>query len=223
MHRATGRLTVSGKGSQLVVADRNLYVGLSGGAGSVSVTEGASLSLGTGECFVGIGSSPIGPGIGDLTLTGASLTARTFSVGTSDAYGDVDLLDASVLQVTQDMRVDRGTCEVSGASSVTTGNAVVADGNGTHASLVVSGPGTLFRGLSGIGTNGNVSEGTTGPIRWDLSAFWHITEHFSLTLEGINLTDEKERLFTTGDGTMNLIREINYSGRQAFAGIRWSL
>ncbi len=153
----SGQLTVSGKGSQLVVADRNLYVGLSGGAGSASVTEGASLSLGTGECFVGIGSSPIGPGIGDLTLTGASLTARTFSVGTSDAYGDVDLLDASVLQVTQDMRVDRGTCEVSGASSVTTGNAVVADGNGTQASLVVSGPGTLFRGLSGIGTNGNDS------------------------------------------------------------------
>ncbi|QQR75306.1 MAG: TonB-dependent receptor [Holophagales bacterium] len=74
-----------------------------------------------------------------------------------------------------------------------------------------------------LGTNGNVSEGTTGPIRWDMSAFWHITEHFSLTLEGINLTDEKERLYTTGDGTMNLIREINYSGRQAFAGIRWSL
>ena len=74
-----------------------------------------------------------------------------------------------------------------------------------------------------LGTNGNVSEGTTGPIRWDLSAFWHISEHFSLTLEGINITDEQERLYTTGDGSMNLIREINYSGRQLFAGIRWNL
>lgn len=74
-----------------------------------------------------------------------------------------------------------------------------------------------------LGTNGNVSEGTTGPIRWDLSAFWHISEHFSLTLEGINITDEQERLYTTGDGSMNLIREINYSGRQLFAGVRWNL
>jgi TonB-dependent receptor len=74
-----------------------------------------------------------------------------------------------------------------------------------------------------IGANGNVSEGTTGPIRWDLSAFVHLTEHFSLTLEGINLTDEEERLFTTGDGSMNLLREINYSGRQYFLGVRWNL
>ena len=51
-----------------------------------------------------------------------------------------------------------------------------------------------------LGANGNVSEGTTGPIRWDMSAFVHLFEHFSVTLEGINLTDEEERLFTTGDG-----------------------
>jgi len=61
-----------------------------------------------------------------------------------------------------------------------------------------------------------------GPVRWDMSAFWHINDAYSLTLEGINLTDEVERLYTTGDGTMNLIREINYSGRQLFLGIRWS-
>jgi TonB-dependent receptor len=73
-----------------------------------------------------------------------------------------------------------------------------------------------------LGTNGNISEGTTGPARWDMSAFWHFTEHFSLSLEGINLTDEAERLYTTGDGTMNLIREINYSGRQLFLGVRWN-
>jgi len=74
-----------------------------------------------------------------------------------------------------------------------------------------------------IGTNGNISEGTTGPIRWDLSASVHVTEHLSVTLEGINLTDEAERLFTTGDGTMDLLREINYSGRQYFLGVRWNL
>lgn len=73
-----------------------------------------------------------------------------------------------------------------------------------------------------LGANGNISEATTGPVRWDMSAFWHITEAFSLNLEGINLTDQEERLFTTGDGTMNLIREINYSGRQFFLGVRWN-
>jgi iron complex outermembrane recepter protein len=74
-----------------------------------------------------------------------------------------------------------------------------------------------------LGANGNVSEATTGPIRWDMSAFLHLFKHFSVTLEGINLTDEVERLYTTGDGTMDLIREINYSGRQYFLGVRWNL
>ena len=72
------------------------------------------------------------------------------------------------------------------------------------------------------GSNGNVSEATTGPIRWDMSAFWHFDDRFSLSLEGINLTDEEERLYTTGDGTMDLVREINYSGRQFFLGLRWN-
>jgi TonB-dependent receptor len=73
------------------------------------------------------------------------------------------------------------------------------------------------------GSNGNVAEATTGPVRWDLSAFWHINDSFSLNLEGINLTDEAERLYTTGDGTMDLVREINYSGRQLFLGLRWNV
>lgn len=74
-----------------------------------------------------------------------------------------------------------------------------------------------------LGANGNLSEGTTGPIRWDMSAYVHLFRSFSVTLEGINLTDEAERLFTTGDGTMDLVREINYSGRQFFLGVRWNL
>jgi TonB-dependent receptor len=74
-----------------------------------------------------------------------------------------------------------------------------------------------------LGQNGNVSEATTGPVRWDMSAFWHLNKRFTLSLEGINLTDEEERLYTTGDGTMNLVREINQSGRQFFLGVRWNL
>jgi TonB-dependent receptor len=72
------------------------------------------------------------------------------------------------------------------------------------------------------GSNGNISHGTTGPVRWDLSAFWHLSTAFSLTLEGINLTDEAERLYTTGDGTMDLVREYNKTGRQVFLGVRWN-
>ena len=56
-----------------------------------------------------------------------------------------------------------------------------------------------------------------------MSAFLHLTEQFSLSLEAVNLTDEAERLYTTGNGTMDLIREINYSGRQVFLGLRWNM
>ena len=70
------------------------------------------------------------------------------------------------------------------------------------------------------GSNGNISHGTTGPTRFDMSTFFHINDTWSLTFEGINLSDEEERLFTTGDGTLNLVREWNGSGRQYFFGVR---
>jgi len=73
---------------------------------------------------------------------------------------------------------------------------------------------------SNTGSNGNVAEATTGPIRLDLSAFYHINDMFSLTLEGVNLTNEYERLYTTGDGSMDLVREYNTTGRQFYAGLR---
>ena len=72
------------------------------------------------------------------------------------------------------------------------------------------------------GSNHNISENTTGPARYDMSAFWHLSNVFSLTFEGINLTDEAERLYTTGDGTMNLVREYNTSGRWYILGIRYN-
>ena len=70
------------------------------------------------------------------------------------------------------------------------------------------------------GSNGNIAHGTSGPTHVDLSAYWHVNESWSLTFEGINLTDESERLFTTGDGTLNLVREYNNTGRQYFFGVR---
>jgi TonB-dependent receptor len=70
------------------------------------------------------------------------------------------------------------------------------------------------------GSNGNVAEATTGPIRLDTSAFYHFSDSVSLTVEGVNLTNEYERLYTTGDGTMDLMREYNTTGRQFYAGLR---
>jgi len=71
------------------------------------------------------------------------------------------------------------------------------------------------------GSNGNISHGTTGPTHIDLSAFYNFTEEWSVTLEAINLTDEYERLYTTGDGTLNLVREYNHTGRQYYLGLRY--
>jgi len=71
------------------------------------------------------------------------------------------------------------------------------------------------------GSNGNISHGTTGPTHWDLSAFYNFNEAWSMTFELINLTDEYERLFTTGDGTLDLVREYNHTGRQYYLGLRY--
>ncbi len=71
-----------------------------------------------------------------------------------------------------------------------------------------------------IGSNGNFSENTTGPTHVDFSAFYNFSDNVTFTFEVINLTDEFERRYTTGNGTQNLIREYNSTGRQFFAGIR---
>jgi len=73
------------------------------------------------------------------------------------------------------------------------------------------------------GSNGNVFHGTTGPAHVDFSAFYNLTESLTFTLEVVNLTDEYERLFTTGDGSLNLMREYNHTGRNIFFGARYSL
>ena len=73
------------------------------------------------------------------------------------------------------------------------------------------------------GNNGNAEEATSGPTHFDLSAFYNINENVTVTFEAINLTDEYERLYTTGDGSLDLPREYNHTGRQFFLGIRYNL
>lgn len=71
------------------------------------------------------------------------------------------------------------------------------------------------------GSDLNFSENTTGPTRVDMSAFYNITDNIKVNLEVINLTEEDERLYTTGPiGDLDLIREINNTGREISLGIR---
>jgi len=73
------------------------------------------------------------------------------------------------------------------------------------------------------GGNGNAEEGTTGPTHVDLSAFYNFNDNLTFTFEVVNLTDEYERLYTTGDGMLNLMREYNHTGTQYFLGARYTM
>ena len=73
------------------------------------------------------------------------------------------------------------------------------------------------------GSNGNLEHGTTGPTHVDLSAFYNFSDELTFTFEVVNLTDEYERLYTTGDGSLNLPREYNHTGTQFFLGARYNL
>lgn len=71
------------------------------------------------------------------------------------------------------------------------------------------------------GSNGNASHATTGPTRLDMSAFWNITDYLQLTVEAYNLTNEEERLYTTGPtGDLDLVRELNSTGTEVLVGLR---
>jgi iron complex outermembrane receptor protein len=72
------------------------------------------------------------------------------------------------------------------------------------------------------GGNGNLTESTSGLPHYDFSSFYNLTDNIVLTLEVINLTDEAERLFTSGDGDLDLVREYNKTGREFFLGARVS-
>jgi len=76
--------------------------------------------------------------------------------------------------------------------------------------------------LSAPGGNGHVEEKKYGPTHIDFSSFWNFNEQLTFTFEVINLTDEEERIYGTGDGSMELTREYNHTGRQYFLGARYT-
>ncbi len=71
-------------------------------------------------------------------------------------------------------------------------------------------------------TNGNVSEWKYGPTHVDFSSFYHFNDNLTFTFEIINLTDEEERIYGTGDGTLDMTREYSHTGTQWFLGARYS-
>lgn len=75
--------------------------------------------------------------------------------------------------------------------------------------------------LSQPGGNGNAQEMKYGPTHMDFAAFYNLTESLTLRLEGVNITDEIERIYDTGDGTMNTTREFSHTGAQWFLGVRY--
>ena len=68
------------------------------------------------------------------------------------------------------------------------------------------------------GRNGNAIEGVVDTFNVDASASWQVNDSFTLTLEGINLTDEVATQYV---GDYNLVSVHHHTGRQVFAGFRY--
>ncbi len=71
--------------------------------------------------------------------------------------------------------------------------------------------------------NGSTEERKYGPRHIDMEAYYNFNDHLTFSLEGINVTDEIERIYNTGDGTQDLTREYTHTGAQWFLGARYRL
>jgi iron complex outermembrane receptor protein len=71
--------------------------------------------------------------------------------------------------------------------------------------------------------NGNATERKVGPTQVDMEAFYNLNDHLSFSLEGINITDESERIYDTGLGTQDLTRQYTHTGAEWFVGARYKL
>ncbi len=76
--------------------------------------------------------------------------------------------------------------------------------------------------LSEPGGNGHLQERKFGPTHVDFASFYNVNQNLTITFEGINITDEVERIYGTGDtGVMDLTREYNHTGAQWILGLRY--
>jgi len=69
------------------------------------------------------------------------------------------------------------------------------------------------------GRNGNDVEGTAETLTFDMSASYKINDHFELTLEGLNLTDEFQDQWVDSIGDRASV--YHHTGRQYFVGARY--
>jgi TonB-dependent receptor len=69
------------------------------------------------------------------------------------------------------------------------------------------------------GRNSNDVEGTAETLNIDFSSRWAVTDHFDLTLEGLNLTDEFEDQWVDSVGDRSSY--YHHTGRQYFVGARY--
>ncbi|GAA5069245.1 TonB-dependent receptor [Lysobacter panacisoli] len=69
------------------------------------------------------------------------------------------------------------------------------------------------------GRNGNDVEGTAETLTFDMSASYKINDHFELTLEGLNLTDEFQDQWVDSIGDRASV--YHHTGRQYFLGARY--
>lgn len=69
--------------------------------------------------------------------------------------------------------------------------------------------------------NGHAQERKYGPRHVDLSAYYNVNDHLTISFEGINITDEKELIYGTGQGDQHLFREYSHTGSQWFLGARY--
>lgn len=75
--------------------------------------------------------------------------------------------------------------------------------------------------LSEPGGNGHVQERKFGPTHIDFSAYYNVNDHLTVSIEGINITDEQELIYGTGLGDQYLPREYSHTGAQWFVGARY--
>jgi outer membrane receptor protein involved in Fe transport len=69
------------------------------------------------------------------------------------------------------------------------------------------------------GRNGNNVEGTASTLNIDFSLSWIVNENVTLTLEGLNLTDEFQDQWV--DSRADRLSFYHHTGRQYFFGMRY--
>lgn len=135
-----GSLLVAGPGSLVSVANNNVVVGSNGGTGALSLSDGASMGIGSGELFVGFGSSPIGPGMGTMTMSAAEFSGRRLSFGVGAGIGDGVVADGSSVVLSELLQCNHGEVHVGSGSSVTCGQLLCGELSTLSLEVRMSGP-----------------------------------------------------------------------------------